>query len=210
MIDYIGLRSGRLVIDRFHHKTKTNHKYFVCKCDCGKEVIVRGSCIVQQKTKSCGCLAREKSKERETKHGMFGTRIYNIWAGLKRRCYDSKVQSYKWYGGKGIKYCKEWEDFSNFYDWAIKNGYNDGLSIDRIDSNSDYSPENCRWVDNITQGRNKKSNKVIEYNGEKHCLSEWAELYNINYSTFLTRLRRGFSFEEALKHKKYTQYNKRN
>lgn len=209
MIDYIGLRSGRLVIISFHHKTKSNHKYFICKCDCGKEVIVRGSSIVQQKTKSCGCLAKEKSKERGTKHGMFGTRIYRIWSGIKRRCYDPKVSAYKWYGGKGINYCKEWESFSNFYEWAKNNGYKDNLTIDRIDVNGNYCPENCRWIDDTEQARNRSNNKIIEYNGEKHCLSEWSEIYNINYETLLTRIRRGFPFEEVLNHEKYKQYNKR-
>lgn len=140
---------------------------------------------------------------------MFGTRIYRIWSGLKRRCYDSKVKAYKWYGGKGVSYCKDWDDFSNFYKWAISSGYNDTLSIDRIDCNGNYCPENCRWVDSIKQARNKTSNKIVEYNGETHCLYEWAELYNINYETLLTRIRRGFPFEEVLNHQKYKQYNKR-
>lgn len=210
MVNYIGLRSGRLVIDRFHHKTPSNHKYFVCKCDCGNEVVVRGSCIVQQSTKSCGCYAEECRIKRATKHGMFGTRLYTIWSGFKRRCYDEKVEGYRWYGKNNISYCEEWDDFSNFYEWAMKNNYTDELTLDRIDSKGNYCPENCRWVSMKQQQRNRKNNHVVEYNGEKHCLSEWAEIYGINYNTLLTRIRRGFPFEEVLNHRKYTQYNKRN
>ena len=209
MKDYTGIKSGRLTVIGFDHKTKTNHVYVKCRCECGNETVVRASSILRKITQSCGCLGREKSKEKATKHGMFGTRIYNIWAGFRRRCYDKKVDAYKWYGAKGITYCKEWDKFENFYEWAKNNGYNDDLTIDRIDVNGNYCPENCRWIPIEEQARNKTSNTVVEYNGEKRCLSEWAEEYNINYETLLTRIRRGFPFEEVLNHEKYKQYNKR-
>ena len=204
------MRSGRLVVIGFHHKSKSNHVFVECVCDCGKHVVVRASSIVKQESKSCGCLARELTKKRLTKHGMFGSRIYNIWAGLRRRCYDSNVSGYKWYGGKGIGYCKEWDSFENFYEWAKKSGYKDSLSIDRIDYNKGYSPENCRWVDKFVQARNKKSNVVLTYKNESFCCSEWAEILGINYSTLLSRKRRGFPVEEILFHKKRKHFFKRN
>lgn len=199
MRNYIGLKSGRLTVIGFDHKTATNHVYVKCQCDCGNMVVVRASSILRKITKSCGCYAAERNKEKSIKHGMFGSRIYNIWAGMKRRCLDCKLQSFKWYGAKGIRYCKEWERFEPFFDWAKKNGYNDTLSLDRIDPTGNYCPENCRWATCKQQARNKSNNTVVEYNNEKHCLSEWAEKFNINYSTLLTRLRKGCSIEEALK-----------
>lgn len=209
MKDYTGIKSGRLTVIGFDHKTPTNHVYVKCKCECGNEVVVRASCILRKTTQSCGCLKKDKNREKSTKHGMFSTRIYQIWMGMKRRCYDKKIEAYKWYGGKGIKYDEDWECFENFYKWALENGYDDSLTIDRIDPNGNYCPENCRWISNKEQARNKTSNSVVEYNGEKHCLSEWAEIYGINYETLLTRIRRGFPFEEVLNHEKFKQYNKR-
>ena len=203
MKNYVGLKSGRLTVVSFDHKTSTNHVYVKCRCDCGNEVVVRASSILRQTTKSCGCLAAERNKEKSTKHGMFGSRIYNIWAAMKRRCVDSKTQAFKWYGAKGIGFCKEWEQFEPFFIWAKENGYSDNLSLDRIDSNGNYCPDNCRWTTFKQQARNRANNTVVEYNNEKHCLSEWAEKFNINYSTFLTRLRKGYPFEKALLGKEY-------
>ena len=204
MKDYTGIKSGRLTVIGFDHKTPTNHVYVKCKCECGKEVVVRASFILHQTTKSCGCYAAERKKEKSTKHGMFGTRIYNIWMGMKRRCYDPKTDGYKFYGARGITFCDEWNDFKPFYEWAMENGYSDDLTIDRIDSTGNYCPENCRWVDYKSQGRNKRSNTRATYNGVTLCLSEWAEKFGIKYETFLSRLRRGYSLEEALMHKKYS------
>lgn len=204
MKDYTGLKSGRLTVIGFSHKTPTNHVYVKCKCECGKEIVVRASCILRQTTKSCGCYALEKNKERSTKHGMYGTRLYSIWAGMRRRCYDPKVDAYKYYGARGITYCEEWDNFKHFYKWAMENGYKDNLTIDRIDFNGNYCPENCRWVDNLAQARNRGDNKRVTFNGITLCLSEWAEKFKINYETFLSRLRRGYSFEEALFHKKHS------
>ena len=136
------------------------------------------------------------------KHGMFGTRVYRIWMGMKRRCYDKNTDSYRWYGKRGVSYCKEWEKFEPFYKWAKSNGYEDSLTIDRIDPNVGYCPENCRWVDIKTQQRNKRSNFILTYKNESHCCSEWAEILGIKYETLLSRKRRGYPVEEILFHKK--------
>lgn len=201
MIDYTGMRSGRLVVIGFDHKTKTNHVYVKCKCDCGKECVVRASCIKRGTTKSCGCYAHDRNVEHSTKHNGFGTRLYNIWSGMKRRCYDPRTQAYKFYGLKGITYCKDWENFEPFQKWAFSHGYSDVLSLDRIDNSGDYCPENCRWVTQKEQARNKSNNHVVEYKGEKFCTSELAEKCGINYNTFLGRLRKT-TVEEAVNHKK--------
>lgn len=201
-IDYTGKRFGRLLVLGIHHHSATRHTYVTCKCDCGKTTIVRASCLVQGVTRSCGCLEQELKTKNSTKHGMFGTRIYVIWSGMKRRCYDPKVEQYKNYGGRGISYCKEWEDFKNFYEWAKNNGYREDLTIDRIDTNGNYEPNNCRWIPQKEQHRNTRSNKILEYKGERHCASKWAEILGLNYNTLLTHLRNGMSVKDALEYKK--------
>ena len=134
------------------------------------------------------------------KHGKKGTRLYRIWHDMKTRCCNKNTIYYKNYGGRGIDVCNEWrEDFMAFYNWSIANGYKDNLSIDRIDNNEGYSPDNCRWVDRKTQQRNKRNNRYITINGETHCLMEWCELLNLNYFTVHARInKRKWSIKKAL------------
>ena len=107
-------------------------------------------------------------------------RLYSIWGGLKDRCYNSNNKNYKIYGLRNIKICDEWlNNFVNFYNWAINNGYAENLTIDRIDVNGNYEPNNCRWATIKQQNRNRRSNKLITYKNQTHCISEWAEIYNI-------------------------------
>lgn len=200
-IDYTGKRFGRLLVLGIHHHSVSRHTYVLCKCDCGNTKVVRASCLVQGTTKSCGCLEKELKIKNSTKHGFFGTRIYNIWAGMKRRCYDPRVEQYKNYGGRGISYCKEWEDFKGFCEWAMANGYKEGLTIDRINVNGDYEPNNCRWISQSKQSRNTRRNKILKYKGQEHCAIEWAEILGLNYNTLLTHLRKGMSVKDALEYK---------
>ena len=134
-------------------------------------------------------------------HGLSKTRLHRIWHSMYCRCYYPSTNRYKNYGAKGIKVCEEWkhtQGFINFYNWAINNGYSDELTIDRIDNEKDYSPENCRWLTLKEQSNHRTNNRVIEYNGIKHTLSEWCETYNINPVTFSDRLKRGWTLEQAL------------
>ena len=127
-------------------------------------------------------------------------RIYSIWHNMKNRCYYKKCEKYKYYGGRGITVCDEWKNnFKKFHDWAINNGYKDNLSIDRIDCSLNYCPENCRWVDMEMQNNNTSKNHYIYYNGETKTASEWAKKFNIHRCVFNNRIRRGWSFEEAIK-----------
>lgn len=196
-IDLTGKRFGRLtVIERYNKKTP--YVLWRCKCDCGKESIVRAGSLIRGVSKSCGCLVAETNKKRSTKHGGYGTRLYRIWDDMKSRCRNPKAISYPNYGGKGISLCEEWNDFAVFREWAMTHGYKDKLTIDRIDINKNYEPNNCRWVDMVTQNNNKSSNFFITYDGRKMSLSMWAKELHISYNMLLKRIRRGWTFEKAI------------
>lgn len=144
---------------------------------------------------------RNHKDDKRPFHGMSDTRIYHIWAQMKARCYNASVQGYKYYGGRGIKVCEEWKDdegFWNFYNWAIRNGYKEDLSIDRIDVNGDYCPQNCRWATWKEQATNKQKNKIITYKRTTMSLAEWAERLNISYFVLYNRLSKGWSVEKTL------------
>lgn len=133
------------------------------------------------------------------KHGMSNTRLYNIWRKMKNRCSAKTGHYYKYYGAKGITVCDEWKnDFLSFYNWAIAHGYSDDLTIDRIDGNGNYCPENCRWATSLQQGRNKSNNHLITYQGKTQTISQWAKELNINWYTLFHRLSRGMPLELAM------------
>lgn len=179
LIDLTGQRFGRLVVvERAENRIERNGNMVVqwlCKCDCGNYTVVRRADLTNGRTRSCGCLLQERraeilqkanrSRKNGIHHGMFkhglcGTRLYRIWQGMKRRCYNSKVPDYKYYGGRGIKVCEEWkDDFQKFADWAITHGYTDNLTIDRRNVNGDYEPSNCQWVTMAEQANNRRTSK---------------------------------------------------
>ena len=126
-------------------------------------------------------------------------RLIVIRHSMYCRCYYPTTNGYERYGGRGIKMCDEWiNNPQSFYDWAINNGYEEGLSIDRIDVNGNYEPNNCRWVDNKTQSNNRNNNVILEYNNEKHNIKEWCKIINITESALNHRLKRGWDLEKAL------------
>lgn len=176
---------------------------WLCQCDCGNytEVIQKNLC--NGNTKSCGCLAREINPKRT--HGLSGKRIYVLYLGLKGRCYNPTNSSYKWYGEKGVRMCDEWKnDPEAFAKWSYESGYDENLprgvqTIDRIDPNGDYCPENCRWITIQEQQRNKTNLKLYEYNGEKHLLCEWAEILGIDFDFLRSRVcDYNYSLQEAI------------
>lgn len=137
---------------------------------------------------------------------MYIDRIYSIWHNMKTRCYNTNAPNFKYYGGRGITMCYEWHyDFREFYKWALMNGYSENLTIDRIDNEKGYYPENCRWATVIEQNNNTRANNYITHNGETKTASEWARQYGIHRSVFNSRIRRGWTFEEAvdIKPRKY-------
>lgn len=186
---FVGKRFNRLVVTK-DYITEHGKRKYLCMCDCGNQIYVPVSNLNSGNTKSCGCLSKEVTSERNYKHGHYGERIYNIWSKMLSRCEKKYETSYLRYGGKGITVCEEWKDFTNFYNWAINNGYSDDLTIDRIDNRKNYCPENCRWASYKQQARNQTSNVIVEYNGESKTLSEWAELFSLPYKTVHLRYRR--------------------
>lgn len=192
-----GKRFGRLTAISIKPTNKWG-VHWLCECDCGNFVVVLASHLKSGHTKSCGCWLKESSHKVNLTHGMATSRIYTLWRAMKQRCTNPSVYNYCDYGGRGISVCDEWLTFENFYSWAMKNGYSDELSIDRINNDAGYSPENCRWVDAKTQANNRRSNKVIEYNNERHTLSEWSSITGIKAGTLNARLQKGWPVEKAL------------
>ena len=206
--DLTNRKFGRLTVLGLHHKQqkyKPNGKpnghriYYECLCDCGQTCIVLADHLVRHKIMSCGCLQKERAKLLNTKHGLRNTRLFRIWAGMVSRCTNPNHKKYGLWGGRGILLCKEWrEDFVNFYNWSMNNGYKDNLSIDRIDVNGNYEPNNCRWATAKQQARNARTNVNLTYKEETHCVSEWSEITGIKSGTIFYRIRHGWSVEDAL------------
>lgn len=192
--DLIGVRFGRLEVIQISESAKSGHSKWLCKCDCGGETIVLGSNLRRGHTTSCGCLHQEK----RTKHGKSKHRLYTIWAMMKRRCLNKKSKDYSRYGGRGISVCSEWIDnFSAFYDWAMKNGYRSDLSLDRANNDGSYNPPNCRWTTVKEQQNNTRCNKIISHNGKSLTIAQWSEELGIPDSVLRTRIKRGWSVERA-------------
>lgn len=190
--DLTGMKFGRwTVAKRVESKIingRKNHRRYLCICECGTEKILPAYSLKHGLSKSCGCLR----KDNLTTHNMSNTRLFEIWSEIKYRCKNNTHETYKTYEKKGIKMCQEWEsDFMNFYRWAVENGYVDDLTIDRIDNNKGYYPENCRWVTNKVQMNNQDRSVRILYKNEWLPISKVAELEKKPYMTIYSRIRRG-------------------
>lgn len=176
------------------------HGRYLCKCDCGNEFVVRSDYV--NKVRSCGCLTSYLKGNSVKTHGLSRSRLYKIWNTMKQRCGNKNTDEFVYYGARGIRVCPEWnDDFMAFYKWSIENGYseeNRNLSIDRIDVDGGYEPSNCRWVDDNVQANNKTNTIWIEFNGEKHSLTEWAYIIGINKGTLRSRYLAGWGIEEML------------
>lgn len=187
--DITGIRFGRLtVIEKAGVKgagKRGSKSLWLCKCDCGNEKVILRNSLVSGITKSCGCLGRENKRTMHLKHGMAKTRLWNIWCGIKDRCNRPNNQDYGRYGGRGISICDEWKnDFQSFHDWSMKNGYREDLTIDRIDNDGNYCPDNCRWVTRKEQTRNRSITRTIP-------LARIAEIDCITYQEAYDKYVRG-------------------
>jgi hypothetical protein len=172
---------------------------FLCKCECGNEKEITGGDLRSGKVHSCGCYKSEKLTNENKTHGLKNSRIYGIYYGMISRCYNQNATHYENYGGRGIFICKDWlDDFMNFYNWSLANGYRDDLTLDRIDVNGNYQPSNCRWVTMKEQGFNKRNNHYVEIDGEIKTITEWSDIYSINPQTVHCRMERGWDVIYAL------------
>lgn len=190
-IDLTGQRFGRLTVlkraDDLIQPSGQHKTQWLCKCDCGNVLTVQGNNLKNGHTKSCGCYLTDNPSH--AKHNKCSTRLYKCWKHIKQRCYDKKAKGYADYGGREITVCDEWlHDFQAFYDWAMTNGYKDDLTIDRIDNNKGYSPDNCRWATKKEQANNKRNNHLITYNGKTQTLAQWADELHTNYKKLYSRI----------------------
>jgi hypothetical protein len=200
----INSRFGRLII--LEESASVNKvRTFKCKCDCGNECSRSIKALKKEGISSCGCYQKEfnnspRLNQRGENHQEVGGRLYEIWLGMKKRCYNDKSRAFKWYGAKGIIICDEWKNrFLNFKSWAIENGYAENLTIDRIESTKNYEPSNCRWILQEEQNRNKSNNRKVIFEGKEICVSELARKVNKPYTTIISKLNKGYDLNEAIK-----------
>lgn len=188
-INLVGATFGRLTVLSeseprvYPSMTRTN---WLCRCECGVEVEVLGCSLTTGNTLSCGCLQKKLVSLRSITHAMSGTPIYLRWQSMLNRCRNKDAEGYHNYGGRGIDVCDRWLDFDNFIsDMGMPA---DGLTIERKDNNGNYTPNNCRWATRQEQGVNKRTNRVIEFNGERLCLIDWARRLGIDQASLRERL----------------------
>lgn len=181
--DLTGRRYGRLIVIR-RGPNQGKRVMWLCKCDCGTEKVIGGQDLRNGKTKSCGCFLSEATSQRNrdnATHRETGSRLYRIWRGMKARCYYKKQFEYERYGGRGITVCEEWRtSYETFRDWALSNDYKSHLTLDRINTNGNYEPDNCRWATYKEQCNNRTNNRLIEFNGDIKTISQWSDTFGLS------------------------------
>lgn len=203
-----GMKFGRLTIVEESFTSKRRRR-FLCQCDCGANLVVELSSLTTGNTKSCGCLQKEITAQMSTKHGHNRRgkrhRLYSIWVHMRDRCLNPEDALYKYYGARGITVCAEWLDYPTFYSWAVSKGYAENLTLDRVENNKGYSPDNCRWATSTEQNSNRRNNVLLTHNGETKTLQQWARDLGISRGALRDRLKHGLSVEEALTMPKLTK-----
>ena len=193
-IDLTGRKFGKLTVVERAKNSKGGKSRWLCSCDCGKEKIVLGDSLRNGITSSCGCKYFESNKGRNKTHGQTKTRLHRIWSSMKQRCNYPNARCFELYGGRGITVCDEWSNsFEAFRDWALANGYAEGLTIDRINVNGNYEPSNCRWATFKEQENNRTNNRKVTYKGKEYTLSKLAEELHISSATLAWRLNHGWN-----------------
>lgn len=199
-IDISGIKYGRLLVESFNGR-KNSQSYWNCVCDCGNNCVINGAKIKNGHTKSCGCLLKEERGKKSITHGRSHTPEHNVWMAMKSRCYNQKNKSYTDYGERGVIMCERWlgkDGFINFlYDMGERPS--NKHEIEREDNNGIYDPQNCSWQLRKKQANNKRSNRVIEFNGESKTMAQWAEKFGISGHTIGKRLKRGWPVDRAIK-----------
>lgn len=189
----VGDRVGSLtLLERILPTKAGEHTKWFCRCDCEAHIVVDNSNL--RKQRQCKNCASAKS----ITHGMSNTALYTVWGHMKQRCLNPQNQSYPDYGGRGIRLCPEWLAFDPFMEWSLSHGYSTDLTLDRIDNDGDYCPQNCRWVDRKTQQNNRRNSIYITAYGETRPCAEWARITGIPKNTIRGRLKTGWSGERAV------------
>lgn len=188
---------GRLKVIDPQVQNRNGHRYSLCRCDCGIEKLFADSNLINGKTKSCGCLAKETTSRVKKTHGMSGSKIYMVWNRMLTRCYNEKVERYPRYGGRGITVCDRWRSFESFYK-DMGDIPAPGYSLGRIDNDGNYGPGNCRWETAKEQGWNKSGTVRLDHNGESLSIAEWADRTGLGYSKIMQRVRRGEQSDNVL------------
>lgn len=209
-MDLTGMIYGRLKVlyrypaDYITPSTGKHTSRWFCLCECGNTSIVSSSQLRSGKTQSCGCLQRERSAQAHTTHGGRYDRLHMMWANMKNRCFNPKYAEYKDYGGRGISVCEDWHTYEAFRDWALNMGYQSDAvrgkqTLDRIDIDGDYCPENCRLVDMYAQANNKQNTIKVKYHDQTLTLGELSQKVGITYNRLYYLIRtKGLSAEEAI------------
>lgn len=194
----VGMRFGSLVVTGPSYVDSKVRKV-PCRCDCGADHVVHADHLLDGSTSSCGCEQPIRVGVARTKHGEWTTKLWGHWSAMRRRCNTASTGNFAIYGGRGIKVCDEWKDYLAFREWALENGYDDSLSLDRVDVNGDYCPENCRWVTAKEQARNRRNTIYVEFHGERVPLSQLSEEYGADPDLVYARVVcRGWDVEKAL------------
>lgn len=203
----VGNRYNRLIVIEEVQK-QTRGKMVICKCDCGNITNpISISRLERGRVKSCGCLKAEYTQSL-IKHGGRHSRLYNTWCNIKQRCYNSNMRDYRLYGGRGIVMCDEWKnDYATFKEWALDNGYDETAprgvcTIDRIDNNGNYSPDNCRIASQKTQCNNLRKNLLIEIDGRTQTLKQWADESGLDEAKIRYRYHHGYKGKELLQNER--------
>jgi hypothetical protein len=178
-------------------KSKGTDSCSRCRCECGKSVVVRNYCLRNGHTRSCGCLNREETGARFRKHGKSGSKLYDVWSAMRKRCENPEDPAYDRYGGRGITVCERWKDFTAFYE-DMGDRPSDRHSIERVDNAAGYSKENCRWALAVEQVKNRRNTRRLTIGGETKTIAEWCSAHGANYYVVYRRLRSGWDATAAL------------
>lgn len=196
--DLLNQKFGKLTVIELLADRTHKERHWKCICDCGNEYIAKSSSLVHGKATQCRSCSVKQISEANTKHGCEPKRLHEIYTNMKTRCHNPNYSLYHRYGGRGIKVCSEWDkSYSAFREWAFSSGYSDELSLDRIDNDGDYCPENCKWSTNVEQANNRRTNRMVTFRGETDTLANMARKTGMPYGTVQSRLDKGWDTDRA-------------
>lgn len=197
-IDLVGQQFGRLTCLKYEGRTKQYDALWLCQCECGNRCVTRAGALRGGHTLSCGCFRQERTRQSHLSHGRSHSKLYKVWTKMKERCANPHDVSYPYYGPHGIIVCREWLTFEPFQAWAIAAGYQEGLTIERVNNDGNYEPGNCIWTTQAVQNRNKRNNIIVTFQGETRKLLDWADTIGVSRDILDNRLRKGWTAERAL------------